>query len=86
MSEQLEGFTEAAPETAIAPAQRQPGDGLPGPFAVGRYAGELRGHMRGIARVRIIGEVTGLRVTAKSVYFELRDGEGAVPCSMWRDV
>lgn len=31
----------------------------------------------------LIGEVTGLRHTPKQTYFELRDGEGAVPCTIW---
>ncbi|MGI8728205.1 MAG: exodeoxyribonuclease VII large subunit [Solirubrobacterales bacterium] len=56
----------------------------PGPFPVGRYANELRGFLRKRSRVRLLGEVTGLRITGKSVYFELRDGEGAIPCAIWR--
>ena len=70
---QLEGFTDAAPE-AVEPT-----------FPVGRYSAKLREYMRARARVLLIGEVTGLRVTAKGVYFELRDANGALPCSMWRD-
>ena len=31
----------------------------------------------------MIGEVTGLRHTQKQSYFELRDSEGAVPCTIW---
>jgi len=31
----------------------------------------------------LIGEVTNLRHTPKQSYFEIRDGEGAVPCTMW---
>jgi exodeoxyribonuclease VII large subunit len=56
---------------------------LPGPFPVGRYAKTLRDELRKRARVRLIGEVTGLRHTAKQSYFELRDSEGAVPCTIW---
>ena len=56
-----------------------------GPFAVGRYAAALRDFMRERARVQVIGEVTSLRLTAKSAYFELRDADGALPCSMWRN-
>jgi exodeoxyribonuclease VII large subunit len=56
---------------------------LPGPFAVGRYAKTLRDELRKRARVQLIGEVTGLRHTQKQTYFELRDGEGAVPCTIW---
>jgi exodeoxyribonuclease VII large subunit len=56
---------------------------LPGPFPVGRYAKTLRDELRKRARVQLIGEVTGLRRTAKQSYFELRDSEGAVPCTIW---
>jgi exodeoxyribonuclease VII large subunit len=56
---------------------------LPGPFPVGRYAKTLRDELRKRARVQLIGEVTGLRHTAKQSYFELRDSEGAVPCTIW---
>jgi exodeoxyribonuclease VII large subunit len=56
---------------------------LPGPFPVGRYAKTLRDELRKRARVQLIGEVTGLRQTAKQAYFELRDSEGAVPCTIW---
>jgi exodeoxyribonuclease VII large subunit len=56
---------------------------LPGPFPVGRYAKTLRDELRKRARVQLIGEVTGLRNTQKQSYFELRDSEGAVPCTIW---
>ncbi len=56
---------------------------LPGPFPVGRYAKTLRDELRKRARVQLIGEVTGLRQTRKQTYFELRDSEGAVPCTVW---
>jgi exodeoxyribonuclease VII large subunit len=59
------------------------GPSLPGPFAVGRYARVLRDELRKRARVQLIGEVTGLRHTAKQSYFEVRDAEGAVPCTIW---
>ena len=39
--------------------------------------------MRKRARVQLIGEVTGLRRSKVQAYFELRDGEGAVPCAIW---
>ena len=71
-----------APEAPEAPAE--PDDGLAGPFAVGRYARELRGFLRRRPRLKLIGEITGLRVRAKSVFFELRDTTGAVNCAMWR--
>jgi len=56
---------------------------LPGPFPVGRYAKTLRDELRKRARVLLIGEITGLRQTSKQAYFELRDREGAVPCTIW---
>ncbi len=33
--------------------------------------------------MQLIGEVTGLRHTAKQTYLELRDSDGAVPCTIW---
>jgi exodeoxyribonuclease VII large subunit len=58
---------------------------LPGPFAVGRYARKLQEEMRRRARVLLIGEVTGVGSSKVQAYFELRDGEGAVPCAIWLD-
>lgn len=59
------------------------GTGLPGPFAVGRYARKLQGWMRQRARVELIGEVTGVGRSKVQAYFELRDNEGAIPCAIW---
>lgn len=59
------------------------GRDLPGPFPVGRYAKKLQEWMRGRARVQLIGEVTGVGRSKVQAYFELRDGEGAVPCAIW---
>jgi exodeoxyribonuclease VII large subunit len=56
---------------------------LPGPFPVGRYARKLEEEMKKRARVQLMGEVTGVGRSKKQVFFELRDVEGAVPCSMW---
>lgn len=39
--------------------------------------------MRKRARVQLIGEVTGVSRSKVQAYFELRDGEGAVPCVIW---
>jgi exodeoxyribonuclease VII large subunit len=85
MAEELEGFSEVVGAAPIAAATIDPIDSLPGPFAVGRYANGLRNDMRRRPRMGLIGEVTGLRVTAKGVYFELRDADGAAPCAMWRN-
>jgi len=60
-------------------------DGFPGPYAVGRYAIALRDRLRGLARVCLVGELSGVRLgNGPNVYFELRDGDGGVPCAMWR--
>jgi exodeoxyribonuclease VII large subunit len=64
-------------------APARPGPDLPGPFAVGRYANRLKGWMRERPRVLLIGEVTGVGRSKVQAYFELRDGEGAVPCAIW---
>ena len=59
--------------------------GFPGPFPVGRYAGRLRDRLRQFAHVCLIGEAFNVRLSAgPNVYFELRDGDGALPCAMWR--
>ncbi|HET9105537.1 MAG TPA: exodeoxyribonuclease VII large subunit [Solirubrobacteraceae bacterium] len=57
---------------------------LPGPYPVGAYAAQLRRRLREFTRVQLTGEVWGLRAARARVYFELRDGQGALPCSMWR--
>src|SRR5215218_3297906 len=61
-----------------------PGSALSGPFPVGQYAAKLRDQLRGFARVQVFGEVVGFKAGRAKVYFELRDGSGALPCSMWR--
>jgi exodeoxyribonuclease VII large subunit len=63
------------------------GSNLAGPFPVGAYAEKLRDELRKRARLQLFGEVWNLRVPPKGakVYFELRDADGALPCSMWRN-
>ncbi|HXE44897.1 MAG TPA: exodeoxyribonuclease VII large subunit [Conexibacter sp.] len=61
-----------------------PGSALPGPFPVGAYAERLRERLRAFAQVQIFGELWNLRMSRASVWFELRDARGALPCSMWR--
>jgi exodeoxyribonuclease VII large subunit len=61
------------------------GSAFPGPYPVGAYAAVLRDELRKRARVQLFGEVFNVSVGRARVYFELRDGEGAVPCAMWRD-
>src|SRR5215216_2124400 len=71
------------PEAAARP-DGIPGSSLPGPWPVGQYAAALRERLRGFARVQVFGEVFGLKAGRAKVWFELRDGSGALPCSMWR--
>jgi exodeoxyribonuclease VII large subunit len=61
------------------------GSALPGPYAVGRYAAGLRDFLRERPRVQLFGEVWNLRLSRAKVYLELRDADGALPCSMWRN-
>jgi exodeoxyribonuclease VII large subunit len=60
------------------------GSALPGPFGVGRYAAQLRDYLRQRQHVQLFGEVWNLRDSRAKLYFELRDADGALPCSMWR--
>jgi exodeoxyribonuclease VII large subunit len=61
-----------------------PGSELSGPFPVGHYAARLRERLRDFTRVQVFGEVFGFKAGRARVWFELRDGAGALPCSMWR--
>ena len=61
-----------------------PGSSLTGPFPVGVYAARLRQRLRDFTRVQVFGEVFGFKAGRARVWFELRDGAGALPCSMWR--
>ena len=58
---------------------------FPGPYPVGSYAEQLRRRLREFARVQLTGELWGVKPGRARVYFELRDSQGALPCSMWRD-
>lgn len=60
-----------------------PGTELPGPFAVGEWAAGFREFLRARPRIQLLGEVTNLRRTKVRTYFELRDANGAVNCSVW---
>ena len=60
-----------------------PGSELPGPYGVGEYAGALRAKLRSFAHVQLVGELVNLRPSRARVYFELRDGAGAIPCAVW---
>jgi exodeoxyribonuclease VII large subunit len=60
--------------------------GFPGPYEVGRYAAALRDQLRTFAHVALIGEAINVRIgRGPQIYFELRDGDGGVPCAMWRN-
>jgi exodeoxyribonuclease VII large subunit len=61
-----------------------PGLALSGPWPVGTYAERLRERLRDFSRVQVFGEVFGFKAGRARVWFELRDGRGALPCSMWR--
>src|SRR3954453_20573389 len=68
----------APSETGIA--------GFPGPYEVGRYAHALRDQLRTFAHVALIGEAINVRIgRGPQIYFELRDGDGGIPCAMWRN-
>ena len=60
------------------------GSSLSGPFPVGHYAARLRQRLREFTHVQVFGEVFGFKAGRARVWFELRDGAGALPCSMWR--
>jgi exodeoxyribonuclease VII large subunit len=72
------------PEPSARPAGI-PGSELTGPWPVGVYAARLRERLRGFTRVQVFGEVFGFKAGRAKVWFELRDGGGALPCSMWRE-
>jgi exodeoxyribonuclease VII large subunit len=61
-----------------------PGSNLTGPWPVGQYAAALREQLRTFTRVQVFGEVVSFKAGRAKVWFELRDGSGALPCSMWR--
>jgi len=56
---------------------------LPGPFPVGRYADRLKDFLRQRPKVLVTGELTGFRRSRVQAFFELRDSQGALPCSIW---
>lgn len=61
------------------------GSALPGPFPVGAYARKLQEELRKRARLQLVGEAWNVKRSKARVYFELRDGDGALPCAMWND-
>jgi exodeoxyribonuclease VII large subunit len=67
------------------PAEGITGSTLPGPFPVGAYAKKLQAELRKRARLQLAGEAWNVKQSKARVYFELRDGDGALPCAMWND-
>ncbi len=76
MTDQLPLGGTGVPEPSLDPE-------LPGPFPVGRYADRLKEFLRGTKKVLVTGELTGFRRSRVQAFFELRDSEGALPCSIW---
>jgi exodeoxyribonuclease VII large subunit len=74
----------AEPDGTQAAPTGIPGSALPGPFPVGAYADRLRERLRAFAHVQLFGELWNLRTSRTTIWFELRDARGALPCSMWR--
>ena len=74
----------STPQTTVATGI--PESRFPGPYPVGAYAEQLRRRLREFARVQLTGELWGLKAARARVYFELRDSQGALPCSMWRSL
>jgi exodeoxyribonuclease VII large subunit len=76
--------TEQLPLGGVAPEREvSPDPDLPGPFPVGRYAERLKDFLRGREKVLVTGEMTGFRRARVQTFFELRDSNGALPCSIW---
>ncbi|HEX3509850.1 MAG TPA: exodeoxyribonuclease VII large subunit [Solirubrobacteraceae bacterium] len=75
----------SVPSASRAPHEGIPESTLPGPFDVGDYAAKLRVKLRSFQHVQLIGELSGVRAARARVYFELRDADGALPCSAWRN-
>ena len=76
--------------SATEPQPQSAGEGIPdsrfpGPYPVGSYAAQLKRRLGEFTRVQLVGEVWGCRTSRARVYFELRDANGALPCSMWRN-
>jgi exodeoxyribonuclease VII large subunit len=77
------GWMSTPPSPAAGARAGIPDSALAGPFGVGEYAAALRGKLRSLARVQLVGELVNLRPSRARVYFELRDSGGAIPCAAW---
>ena len=76
MTDQLPLDGTGLPEPSLDPE-------LPGPFPVGRYADGLKEFFRERPKVLVTGELTGFKRSRVQAFFELRDSQGALPCSIW---
>ncbi|MGO9496259.1 MAG: exodeoxyribonuclease VII large subunit [Solirubrobacteraceae bacterium] len=72
-----------SPTHSATATEAIPDSDLPGPWPVGDYATKLKRRLLEFARIQLVGEVWGFRSSRARVYFELRDAQGALPCSMW---
>ena len=79
--ERAEGWAKRWKSTASPGASER--RSFPGPSRSAATRASCRSEMRERARVQLIGEVTGVGRSKVQAYFELRDGEGAVPCAIW---
>lgn len=66
-------------------AEHPPDPDLPGPYAVGQWSAGFREFLRQRPRILLLGEVFNLKRARASTYFELRDADGAAPCSIWNN-
>ena len=56
----------------------------PAPIPVGEYARALKQQVKGLPRATITGEITEFNRTPVQIYFQLKDDQGGVRCTMWR--
>jgi len=74
-------------ESGAGPAGFADGKGAtgPAPTPVGEYAAALRNDLQAMPKVTITGELADVRPSRVQYYFQLRDEQGGVPCTMWKD-
>jgi exodeoxyribonuclease VII large subunit len=82
-----ENTLSAPTEAVVGAGGRRYWHGADGPHAVGGYARRIKAWMDERPRIALIGEIVDFRDPGRSasVWFQLRDVDGAVPCSMWRN-
>ncbi|MGA7434276.1 MAG: exodeoxyribonuclease VII large subunit, partial [Solirubrobacterales bacterium] len=57
----------------------------PAPTPVGEYAADLRRDLQAMPKATITGELADVRPSRVQYYFQLRDEQGGVPCTMWKN-